>query len=174
MKSLTINGPRTVIDLGDDSKAMLPIRRRLYAIGVVLLVAMLVTLALGAIGVAGEQGIHSGLITTTLFLFLYATLFFYLADVPRGNLAAIRGMIVGGGGASAWLGWDCAWVTSTFHPGLGLLGMGVGFLAGAMFGAIAGVFLGSVKRSVLRFVAGPPDAIPVEKGFVRDGWLDEA
>ena len=157
---LTVVWNRLIIDLTDDSEATRAIRRRAHRLAILLVVAAIITLMMK-------------LAALPFGFFLVATFLAYLADVPGGNAAAVRGMIVGGLSVALWGGWGCAWTTATFDLPLGLAGAAAGALAGGMFGALLGVFLGWLARSA-RSLAPTPRGPTLKVGpELRDAWIDE-
>ena len=105
----------------------------------------------------------------------YATLCFYLSEVRRGRAPICVELLVGSGIGAVLGGWECApWTTSRLDISLGLLGAGVGLLAGAFFGMILGVFLGWAERTIrsLLVQSSPPNLDPVNG--LGDRWLDVA
>ena len=126
--------------------------------GILLLIGAAVALGLRAVGGGGIWGL------TSFVLFLYATLMVYLSDVRNGNLAAVRGIIVGGVAVGLLGRLVRAWTTGEFRLFLGIAGTAAGGLAGRFSGRSRGCSWDGPRGP-----SGRPSRRPAAGPFLRNG-----
>ncbi len=142
-------------------------------LGLFSLLGLVLTLALtAASGTLARHHVPSLVVMAISGSFFFASLGLFLADVPRGFISALRGMIVGGGSLALWLGWDSGWTTGQWSTGLAILGAVAGFLSGAFFGGMAGVILGWLLRAAFGPHARLKPASASEAAGLHDPWVD--